>query len=99
MPERVWDRLLPADERAVYTNAGYGQRAGLGEHPALLVVDVTYDFVGEHPEPILESIKRFPYSCGQAAWDAMKEIAKLQEAARRTGVPVIFTRGAEIGRA
>lgn len=97
MPEpRAWDRLLSEEERAVYTSAGYGQKAGLGQRPALLVVDVTYDFTGDRPEPILESIKRFHYSCGQAAWTAMGAIAKLQAAARDSGVPVIFTRGAEV---
>ena len=59
---RVWDSLLSELDRAVYRGAGYAAPGGAGQRPALLVVDVTYDFVGEKPEPILESIKTFPNS-------------------------------------
>jgi len=89
---RIWDELISERDRAVYAAAGYGQRAGGGRRPALLVVDVTHDFVGDHPEPILESIQRFPNSCGEVAWLAMERIQELLQVCRGAGVPVLYTK-------
>jgi hypothetical protein len=44
--------------REVLQASGYGARMGFGKRPALMIVDVSYNFVGEEPAPILESIKR-----------------------------------------
>ena len=41
----------------VISAAGYGTKGGLGERPALLVVDMTYNFCGDKAEPVLASIK------------------------------------------
>jgi len=57
----------------------------------VLVVDVTIDFCGDRPEPILESIKRFRNSCGAVAWEALPHIRELTQAARAAQVPVIYT--------
>lgn len=90
----VWDAFLTEQDRAVFAAGGYGQRAELGERPALLVIDVTYGFCGDRREPILESIKRWRSSCGERAWDALPHVGRLLDTARRLGVPVIYTRGA-----
>lgn len=89
---RVWERWLSERDREVYDAAGYGQRAGAGTRPALLVVDVTHDFTGDRPEPILESIRRFSNSCGEMAWTAMERIRELLETCRAAGVPVFFSK-------
>jgi nicotinamidase-related amidase len=89
---RIWDSLVSEEDRAVFAAAGYGQRAGAGLRPALLVVDVTHDFVGDKPEPILDSIQTFPNSCGEAGWQAMERIVILLEAARTTGTPVLYSK-------
>jgi nicotinamidase-related amidase len=89
--ERSWETLIPADEMAVYRAAGYGQRGEWGSRPALLVVDVNYNFVGDRPEPILDSITRFRNSCGEAGWQAIPRIAELLECARKTGRPVFYS--------
>ena len=88
---RVWDDVISEQDRLVFEAAGYGQRGGLSERPALLVVDVTYDFCGDRPEPILESIKRFRNSCGAVAWEALPRIRELLDAARGARVPIIYT--------
>ncbi len=88
---RPWDKLLGPQDRSVYEAAGYGREGSRGERPALLVVDVNYNFAGDHPEPILDSIRRFHNSCGEYAWEAIPHIVRLLEAARSTGVPVFFT--------
>ena len=89
----IWDEVISERDRRVYATAGYGQRQGLGERPALLVIDMTYAFTGDRREPVLESAKRWPNSCGEAAFDAIGQIGRLLAAARTAKVPVIYTRG------
>jgi nicotinamidase-related amidase len=90
---RVWEELLSDLDRKIYQEAGYGERASGGERPALLVIDVTYDFVGDRPEPILDSIKRFPNSCGEAGWRGMEYIRELLDLCRELEVPIFYTKG------
>lgn len=90
---RVWDDVLSERDREVYRAAGYGARAGGGSRPALLVIDVTYDFVGDKPEPILDSIKKFPNSCGEVGWHGMEYIRELLELCREQDVPIFYTKG------
>jgi maleamate amidohydrolase len=87
----TWSDLIPEADRAVYDASGYGRQGALGTRPALLIVDVTYNFVGDHPEPILDSIRRFPLSCGEAGWKAVDGIARLLQVARAHHIPVIYT--------
>ena len=92
--EHAWDRFLTEQDRQVFREAGYGRRYGFGSRPALIVIDVTYGFIGDRPEPILESIKRWRHSCGQVGWDAVTRIRPILSAARDRGLPVIYTYGA-----
>jgi nicotinamidase-related amidase len=88
----VWDDVLGDTDRAVFEAAGWGRRAGFGERPAIMVIDVNYNFCGDRAEPILESIKRWRYSCGEVAWTTgIPAIARILEAARRKRLPVIYT--------
>ena len=87
----VWDKFLTERDKAVFAAGGFGARMGFGKRPALLVVDVNYAFCGDKPEPILESIKRWPTSCGEEAWEGVRVIKRLVDAARAKGLPVIFT--------
>lgn len=91
----VWDRLIPEDEREVYRRAGYGKTIGYGQRPALLVVDMEYNFTGEKPEPILDSIAKYPNSSGYAAWESIPYIQRILDAARAVGVPIAFTHGTD----
>ncbi len=88
---RVWDRFLTDRDRAVFQLGGYGKKYGFGAHPALLVIDVVYNFVGEKPEPILESIKKWRRSCGEEGWNAIGRIRPLLAAARSKSIPIIYT--------
>lgn len=89
----VWDDVITERDKEVYRAAGYGERGGLGSRPALLVIDVTYSFTGDRPEPILDSIRRFRNSCGDSAWRAVSAIKQLLDAFRPLGVPVVYTKG------
>ena len=93
MSERVWDKFLTERDKAVFAAGGFGARAGFGKRPALLIIDVNWAFCGERPEPILESIKRWRASCGEAAWAALPYIRQLIDKAHAKGLPVIYTTG------
>src|SRR3954447_9371460 len=76
--------------------SGFGAKPqGFGKRPALLVIDVNYAFLGDRPEPILESIRKWRNSCGEEGWEAVKVIRRLLDAARAKGVPVIYTTGTD----
>ncbi|HXG39513.1 MAG TPA: isochorismatase family protein [Candidatus Limnocylindrales bacterium] len=94
-----WRDVVGPADRAIYEAAGYGRPIGPGSRPLLLVIDVTFGFVGPVRAPILESIARYPNSCGEAGWDAVAAIARLLPAARALGRPVVYSTGfAELGR-
>jgi|SRR5690348_12175332 len=93
MTDRIWDKFLTERDRAIFDAAGYGVRAGFAKRPALVVVDVNYGFCGDKREPVLESIKRWRQSAGEAAWDALPILQRLIAAARGREIPVIYTTG------
>jgi maleamate amidohydrolase len=93
MSEPIWNQFLTERDKAVFEAAGYGARSGFGKRPALLVIDVSYAFTGDKPEPILESIKRWRNSCGAESWIAIKHIRKLIDKAHEKLLPVIYTTG------
>lgn len=95
----VWDRFLPAHDREMYARSGWGKRMGFGRRPALLIVDCNYAFCGDRPEPLADSIKRWPTSCGDVAWRAAEAISSLLAVARGQRVPIIYTTGADGGPA
>jgi len=90
---RIWDPFLTERDRAVLGAAGYGSRGGFGKRPGLLIIDVTYGFTGDRPEPILQSIKRWSNSCGEESWAAIARIDALARAFRDKDLPVIYTKG------
>jgi nicotinamidase-related amidase len=88
-----WREVIPPEDRAIYDAAGYGRPGRRGSSPALLVIDVTYGFIGRERLPILESIARYPNSCGERGWEAMERIALLVDRARQVSVPIYYTAG------
>lgn len=88
-----WRDVIPPGDRAIYDAAGYGRRGRRGTSPALVVIDVTYGFIGRERLPILESIARYPNSCGERGWEAMERIARIVEQAREVAAPIYYTAG------
>lgn len=88
---KPWEDKLTELDKKVYAAAGYGQKQGLGKRPAVLVIDVTYNFVGDRPEPILESIKRWRNSCGEEGWRAVEGIKRVLHLARAKKIPILYT--------
>lgn len=89
----VWDKYLPEKDRAVYEASGFGRRGGFGTRPAVLIVDVNYAFTGDRNLSILESIRTWRTSCGEAAWAAIPPTRRLLDAARKNHIPVFFSTG------
>ncbi len=90
MAQNIWDSVIPEEERKAYEAAGFGKPSGLGQRPALLIIDVQYRTVGTTPLPFNESIKEFPTSCGQVGWDAVTNISRILKLFRANGWPVLF---------
>lgn len=93
MAERIWDQFLTERDKEVFGASGYGQRGGFGKRPVILVIDINYNFTGDKPEPIVDSIRRWPNSCGEDAWESMEHTKRLLAAGRAKGIPVIYTTG------
>jgi maleamate amidohydrolase len=93
MSQQIWQEFLTPRDREVAAGSGYGGTVGFGERPAVLVIDVTTNFCGEKPEPILESIKKWRNSCGEEAWRGISVISQILPIARAHGVPVIYSGG------
>ena len=89
----VWDDATTVRDKLVLHACGYGRVRGLGKRPALVVIDMNYNWVGDRREPVLESIKRIRHSCGEEAWDAVSVVQRLMIKARQKGIPVIYTTG------
>ena len=83
---KPWDGIIPQHEQEAYRAAGFGRRSGLGQRPALLIIDVQYRTVGTTPQPFLEAIKEFPTACGEVGWDAVHHIARAAGAVPRQGL-------------
>jgi nicotinamidase-related amidase len=68
------------DLHASYSRSGFGEALGFGDRPAVLVVDVIRAYL-EPTSPLYAGVE-----------DAVAAAARVVDAARRAGVPVVFTR-------
>lgn len=91
---RPWQEFVPEEERAIYQKAGYwGREPRLGDHPALLIIDVTQAFTGG-PSP--QQAEDYATACG-GSWEAVGEIARLLKVCREKKIPVVYTTGDRAG--
>ena len=89
---RLWDRFLTDKDRA-HLAIERDRRVGFGQTPVLLMVDLYRWVFGDRPEPLLESVKTWPGSCGMAGWQALPAIQRLLGTAREVGIPVVHLTG------
>ena len=92
----VWDQFITERDRHVYGRYHRARHQGFGQRPAVLIIDVNYGWVGGTPEPVLQSIEKYPSSCGLEGWDAVYQIQKLLKMARASGIPVFYTTASEM---
>lgn len=70
--------------RAVYAAQGWGTtRVGFGERPALLIIDMQWDFV--NPDA--------PATCAPMSGERLPDIRRLLDASRAARIPVLFSQG------
>jgi maleamate amidohydrolase len=78
----AWDDVIPPEDRGELARE-WGRAQGMGERPALLIVDMTNAFVDD----------RFPLGFGQTGRPCAEAIAPLLATARARRLPVIYTAG------
>ena len=85
-----WDDVISADEQRAYAAAGFGRPSGLGQRPALLVIDVQYRTVGTVRKPFWEAVEEFPTACGEVGWAAVDALVPLVALFRERRWPVMY---------
>ncbi|UDL94743.1 isochorismatase family protein [Lichenihabitans sp. PAMC28606] len=90
MTSDSWQDILSDSDREVIRRGKWGQTAGFGKRPALLIVDAQNYMTGIPGAS--DNAAHFPLACGEVGFAAVERIAALQTSARRHGVPVFQTR-------
>ncbi len=85
----AWEDVIDDEIRQIAGN--YESKKKFRERPALLCIDNYNAVFGDRAEPVLKAMKRFPSSCGLAAWEAIEPTQLLMATARAAGIPVIHT--------
>ncbi len=88
---QIWDDILTPIDREVIRRGGYGKPRGLGDHPALVIIDPQYNYAGTD-KPILEQIEEWPSGVGESAWRAIDRLKPLISAFREKKRPILYTR-------
>ena len=88
---KKWEAIFTEADRALLKTFGRPERPPFGQRPALIIVDVVRSFIGSKPKSTLEAAEEYRTSCGEAGWEALKQIMKLLEAFRAKNLPVVYT--------
>ena len=88
---RVWDKFLSERDKQHLNTVKEPPRVGFGAKPALLLIDNYKAGLGEERLPLLESIKKYPLSMGEEAWNAVEQQKNLLQLCRQLGLPIIHT--------
>jgi len=90
MGSRIWDTYLSETDRQ-WLSSRPRRPLRLGSSPALLMIDLYRGGFGDSPQPLLESIRQWPWSCGMNGWKALPSIVQLLASARAARIPVIHS--------
>ena len=69
----------------------YRREVHVGRNPAVLAIDLYNKAYQGGSRPLREVNGRYPGSCGENAWNAIEPTRALLVAARKAGLPVIYT--------
>jgi nicotinamidase-related amidase len=87
--EHCWKDVIDPDTIQIYQS--YRRKVFVGDNPAVLAIDLYNKAYRGGDRPVKEVDRQFSGSCGEYAWKAMPPTQLLFAAARRAGVPVIYT--------
>ena len=87
--DHCWKDVIDPDTLQIYQ--AYRRKTYVGNNPAVLAIDLYNKAYLGGDRPVKEVDKEFSGSCGENAWKALPPTQKLFAAARRAGVPVIYT--------
>ena len=82
-----WRDLLSEEDLKTIARARFGRRVGMGQRPAIIVIDAQNFMVGSNDGPS----DAHPSACGKPAREALERLAGLLTIARASAVPVIYT--------
>lgn len=86
-----WQDIVDDEILEIYES--YQRDTYVGKNPALLAIDLYNRCYAGGPGPVREINRKFPGACGDNAWNAIPATEKLFAAARKAGIPVIYTTG------
>jgi maleamate amidohydrolase len=84
-----WKDVIDAETLQIYQ--AYRRKIYVGNNPAVLAIDLYNKAYLGGNRPVADVDREFSGSCGENAWRALPHTQKLFAAARRAGVPVIYS--------
>src|SRR5713101_6906967 len=87
--DHCWRDIV--DEETLEIYEPYRREVRVGRNPALLAIDLYNKAYQGGDRPVREVNARYSGACGERAWQAIEPTRKLLAAARKAGLPVIYT--------
>ena len=87
--DHCWKDIVDDEILEIY--APYRREVHVGRNPAVLAIDLYNKAYQGGSRPLREVNRRYPGSCGENAWKAIEPTRTLLAAARKAGLPVIYT--------
>ena len=87
--DHCWKDIVDDEILEIYEP--YRREVHVGRNPAVLAIDLYNTAYQGGSRPLREVNRRYPGSCGENAWKAIEPTRALLAAARKAGLPVIYT--------
>jgi maleamate amidohydrolase len=87
--DHCWKDVVDQEVMEIYKS--YHRDIFVGRNPVVLAIDLYKKAYLGGDKPVAEVNKQFDGSCGANAWRALPPTQKLFAAARRAGVPIVYT--------
>lgn len=87
--DHCWKDIVDGDILEIY--AAYERKTFVGPRPAILAIDLYNKAYKGGNRPVIEVNREHSGSCGENAWRAIEPTQALFAAARRAGIPIIYS--------
>ena len=88
-----WDDVIGPEDKRIYGNMRQPLR--YGARSAVLCIDLYNKAYAGGDKPLVEVNGDFAASCGEYAWKTIEPTKRVIAAARRGGIPVVYTTGVD----